>query len=121
MPDRPPAGLIAYNDLLAIGIMEGLRRSGWRVPRDVSVIGFDDILTSRLVTPPLTTIGTPRRLMGEVAVKNLLYMLHSPRHPLPCDAVTLPVRFVVRGSTAQRWRKRTSPALGTTMVSTSAS
>lgn len=77
LPGPPPTALVAYNDLMALGAMEGLRRAGWRVPRDVSVIGFDDILTSRLVTPPLTTVAAPREYMGKVGVQHLLAALRN--------------------------------------------
>ncbi|MGV1004924.1 MAG: LacI family DNA-binding transcriptional regulator [Candidatus Nanopelagicales bacterium] len=59
-----PTAAICYNDLIAIGVMATLRRAGLRVPSDVSVIGFDDILTARLVSPPLTTVAAPMRYMG---------------------------------------------------------
>jgi LacI family transcriptional regulator, galactose operon repressor len=97
------SAVIGYNDLVAIGIMAAVRRSGLRVPRDVSVVGFDDILTSRLTTPPLTTVAAPIRFMGATAVRNLLAMLHGAQ-PRAGRAYVLPVKLMVRGSTAQRSR-----------------
>ena len=117
---QPTSAVIAYNDLLAIGVVHSLRRAGLQSPRDVSVIGFDDILPARLVTPALTTVAAPLRHMGETGVRNLLAVLGGAQHRNP-RAFVLPVRLLVRGSTGQRSRKRISPALGTTSVSGSAS
>lgn len=51
--------VLAYNDLMAIGLIEGLDSLGIRVPQEVSVVGIDDIALSRLVRPKLTTVATP--------------------------------------------------------------
>lgn len=115
-----PTAVIGYNDLVAIGVTEALRRAGLQVPADVSVVGFDDILTARLVTPALTTVAAPMRYMGATAVRNVLAMIRGAQ-PRSGRAFVMPVKLVVRDSTAQRSRKRTSPALGTTRVSGSAS
>jgi LacI family transcriptional regulator len=116
----PPAtAIIAYNDVLAIGLIKGLRSLGHVVPDDVSVIGVDNILLGEVVDPELTTVASPLRSQGESAVRAVVAMAGGAtptRKPL-----LLPVRLVVRGSTAQRRRKRTSPASGTTRVPSSAS
>lgn len=116
---QPTTAVIAYNDALAIGVIKGLHRLGVAVPEDVSVIGFDNILLAEVIEPELTTVASPLRAQGEAAVRNLVAMIQgavSTREP-----VVLPVQLVVRRSTAQRSRKRTSPALGTTIVAPSAS
>jgi LacI family transcriptional regulator len=105
--------VIAFNDQLAIGLMRGLRALGVQLPGDVSVVGFDNILPADLVTPGLTTVAAPLPAMGATAVQNLLAYIGGAqtgsRQP-----VVLPTRLVVRASTAQRSRKSTSPAWGTT-------
>lgn len=118
--DPRPTAVIAYNDLMAIGLLRGLAHAGVRVPEEMSVVGVDDILVSQLVTPPLTTVAAPTHAMGLTAVRNLLAIIKGA-HATTEEAFVLPVKLVVRGSTAQRSRKRTSPALGTTSVSGSAS
>ena len=61
---------LAYNDLVAVGLVEGLREAGVRVPQDVSVTGFDDIPFARYVTPSLTTASVPVELLAyHVAVQ----------------------------------------------------
>lgn len=116
---QPTTAVIAYNDVLAIGVIKGLHRMGVTVPDDVSVIGVDNILLAEVVEPELTTVASPLRAQGETAVRNLVAMINgavSSGEPL-----VMPVTLVVRRSTGQRSRKRTSPALGTTNVPGSAS
>ena len=117
---HPTSAVIAYNDQLAIGLMRGLASMGARVPEDVSVVGFDNIFGSDLVTPGLTTIAAPLRVQGTTAVKNLLALVGGASSTTG-KAVVLPTRLVVRASTAQRSRKRTAPTWGTTTVSGPAS
>jgi LacI family transcriptional regulator len=91
--------VIAYNDLIAIGFIKRLTATGVRLPEEVSVVGFDNIFTSALVTPGLTTVAPPLRTLGAMAVQNLLAMIGgaqaSTGHPL-----ALPTRLYVRESTA---------------------
>ncbi len=116
MLDKPPTAAIAYNDLMAIGVMHGFIRAGLKIPDQVSVIGFDDILTSRLMLPTLTTVAAPTRQMGITAVNNVVALIKGAKHRSG-EPLVMPVQLKVRGSTGQRRRKRVSPALGTTMVS----
>jgi len=112
----PTTAVVAYNDLLAIGLMRGLARVGVVVPRDLSVVGFDNIFGSDFCTPALTTVAAPLRSLGTRAVEHLVAQLGGAPARTG-TAMVLPVRLVVRDSTAQRRRKRTSPAWGTTRVS----
>lgn len=64
--------VIAHNDLVALGILDRLRARGTSVPRDVSVVGFDDIPGATHVSPTLTTVSVPLRLLGRTAVDLLL-------------------------------------------------
>ncbi len=106
---HPTSAVLAYNDLVAIGAIRALTSMGAQIPRDVSVIGFDNILAAELVTPPLTTVAAPLTAMGRTAVGNLLAIVRGarPRRQAP---VILPCRLVVRQSTAPRRRRRTTPA-----------
>jgi LacI family transcriptional regulator len=113
---HPTSAVIAYNDLVAIGAIRALTSMGARIPRDVSVIGFDNIFAAELVTPPLTTVAAPLGAMGGTAVRNLLAIVRGAR-PRSQAPVSLPCRLVVRQSTAHRRRYRTSPAWATTGVS----
>jgi LacI family transcriptional regulator len=64
--------VLAYNDLMAIGLIEGLDALGVRVPADISVVGVDDIALSRRIRPKLTTVATPTAAAGRTAVDMLL-------------------------------------------------
>jgi len=94
--------VLAYNDQLAIGVMKGLRKLGLAVPGEVSVVGFDNIVFDDLVEPALTTIASPLYRMGFTGVQNCIAVTQGAR---PRGApLVLPVRLIVRQSTAQRRR-----------------
>lgn len=69
-PD-PPDGLFAENDILAAAVIRSLKKHGYRVPDDVSVIGFDDIPMCEMLDPPLTTVHAFKEELGSVAVEHL--------------------------------------------------
>ncbi len=74
LPNRPTA-LFCYNDMLAIGILKGLQQSGIRVPQEISVAGFDNIVFSEYTNPPLTTFDQPKRFIGAEAARLILGLL----------------------------------------------
>jgi LacI family transcriptional regulator len=87
---------LAYNDLMAIGLIEGLFAAGARVPEDVSVVGIDDIMLSRLTRPKLTTVATPTAAAGRAAVDMLLAHGDDRRNTAH---VHLQTELVIRDST----------------------
>jgi DNA-binding LacI/PurR family transcriptional regulator len=111
-----PTGVIAYNDLMAIGAMRAVRSSGLRVPDDVSLIGFDDVAFAAYVEPPLTTLRQETAEMGRWAVATLTERVRATsgdgdsgdvgrrgeRDPATAAATQriVPVLLVVRSSTA---------------------
>jgi DNA-binding LacI/PurR family transcriptional regulator len=100
---RPDATAVAcYNDLTAIGAIRSLRAHGRSVPRDVSVVGFDDLDLASYVDPPLTTIVQQKREMGRWAVERLVRSVggNSMGTGDSAEVVRLPVHLVVRESTA---------------------
>jgi len=66
-----PTAIMAANDMMAVGLMQRLQQEGWRLPADLSVIGFDNILWSEWVYPALTTIAQPIHQLVKVAIKLL--------------------------------------------------
>jgi LacI family transcriptional regulator len=90
--------VICYNDLAAIGLIRGLKTLGLSVPEDVSLVGFDNIFASELVTPPLTTVASPMGLLGKTAVSHVIAMLGGAR-PRTNEPVRVPVRLIERSST----------------------
>ncbi|HVM72305.1 MAG TPA: substrate-binding domain-containing protein [Anaerolineales bacterium] len=73
----PFTALLASNDLSGLGAMEVLRETGRRIPEDVAVIGFDDILEARSQLPLLTTVRHPTFMVGYQAALSLLEMIHG--------------------------------------------
>lgn len=95
---HPFSAIFAFNDLAAIGAIVALREAKLRVPQDVSVIGFDDILSASTNDPPLTTVRQPLRQMGEVAATTLLGMIQG--NETPRKTLRMIPSLVVRQSTS---------------------
>jgi LacI family transcriptional regulator len=92
--------LFTFNDISAIGAIHALREAGFRVPEDVSVVGFDDIQSAAFQNPALTTVRQPLREMGMIAAETLLRRVTAPaKAPYPQEIVVEP-ELVVRASTA---------------------
>lgn len=99
--DRPDITAIAtYSDQLAIGALRGLRAARKRVPREVSVIGFDDITTAAWMSPGLTTVAQQTSEMGRLAVEHIVAALKSPGGGHEVEHLRLPMSLVIRESTA---------------------
>jgi LacI family transcriptional regulator len=94
--DEAPDAVVCANDQMALGAMRELQAAGIRVPADIAVTGFDDIYLGALVTPPLTTVRQPMRLLGERACDLLLDRIADPA--LPHRVEQLPTELVVRES-----------------------
>lgn len=91
-----PSAIFAGNDLIAIGSIRALRELGFKIPEDISVMGFDDIELARNFDPPLTTIKVSKRRMGSLAVDILINKIQG-HEEIPVKIV-LPVELVVRNS-----------------------
>ncbi len=99
--------IVAANDLLALGCYDELARRGLACPRDVSVVGFNDMPFADRFSPPLTTVHIPHRLLGVEAARLLLEAIE--RSGAPAREVRLAPRLVVRGSTARPRQKPVAP------------
>ncbi|GAB3569427.1 ribose operon transcriptional repressor RbsR [Amycolatopsis endophytica] len=91
-------GIVAGNDMIALGVLQGLREHGLDCPREVSLVGFNDMRFVDKLVPPLTTVHVPHHRLGAEAAQLLLEQLDRP-DPTP-KTVSLPLHLVVRGSTA---------------------
>ena len=98
MTDRPTA-IFCASDESACGFIGEVQRRGFHVPRDVSVVGFDNIDLVARITPALTTICQPRQAIGETAARVMLALMAGIA-PESYDT-TLPVDFIKRDSTAK--------------------
>jgi LacI family transcriptional regulator len=95
---EPPTAIFAFNDNMAIGAIRAAHARGFRVPADLSIVGFDDLEEAEIVTPALTTIRQPLAEMGRIAVSLLIRLLDNQR--LEALHVELGTRLVIRESTA---------------------
>jgi DNA-binding LacI/PurR family transcriptional regulator/anti-anti-sigma regulatory factor len=87
--------VVAANDDMALTALEALQARGRRVPRDVAVVGFDDMRGTECIPTPLTTVRQPMYEMGQKAVEMVLAQLAGQRVP---EQVLMPARLVVRQS-----------------------
>jgi LacI family transcriptional regulator len=91
--------MIAYNDLVALGALRELAGRGVRVPDEMSVVGFDDLLFASMSAPPLTTVATPMEAAGRATVDLLLAAIEDEtRFDGRCAELT--TQLVVRATTA---------------------
>ena len=97
---RDFTAIFCFNDTAAIGAVRALAEAGLRVPEDVSVIGFDDILSAAYQRPSLTTIRQPLRAMGALAARTLIEKILHPDEKFPGEIVMGP-ELVVRESSAR--------------------
>lgn len=102
-----PTAIFCASDAIAYGCLEALSATRLRVPEDISLAGFDDILTARMTRPPLTTVRQPFRRMGSRAVERLLEQIRAEEEmpPVAEDAQlresfteVFPVELVIRES-----------------------
>jgi LacI family transcriptional regulator len=89
-----PTALFCTNDIIAFGVLKALRERGIRVPKDVSVVGFDDLPTAALLDPPLTSIAVSKREIGSTAMRRLDSRIRNT--PMP------PTKTVVGGTLIER-------------------
>jgi DNA-binding LacI/PurR family transcriptional regulator len=93
-----PTAIIAYNDVMALGLIAQMQRRDITVGSDVSIIGIDDIWAAQISAPPLTTVRVPIGESATVAVGLLLDLLEGGAEP-PLQPVEIPSRLVVRATT----------------------
>jgi DNA-binding LacI/PurR family transcriptional regulator len=101
-----PSAIVAGNDLTAIGVLHRAYDGGLRVPEDLSVVGFDDILFAEYTQPALTTVSVPRIEIGRVAFQALWTMMADPARTgrefcVGTKLITRQTTAVAKGSAAQ--------------------
>jgi len=93
---HPPTAIFAASDEMAIGAVSAIHEAGLSVPRDVSVVGFDDIDSASLLRPPLTTIRQDKMALGRVAGESLIRLIEDGDGKPP--KIAIPVELVDRQS-----------------------
>jgi LacI family transcriptional regulator len=102
----PPRAVVFGNDEMAMGALAVLRQRKLRVPQDVAVTGFDDIVPAAHLRPALTTVRQPMRQLGERSIEMLLQRIADPQGPR--SSVVLPTQPVLRRSCGCTARARTA-------------
>jgi LacI family transcriptional regulator, repressor for deo operon, udp, cdd, tsx, nupC, and nupG len=104
LEDRPTA-MFAGNDESAIGFLSGLRQHGLECPRDISIIGFDDLDVAAHYAPALTTMRQPRETLGRLAAEMLIDLLEESETDRGDIRIVLGSELIVRDSTARLARQ----------------
>src|SRR5690606_23458792 len=94
-----PSGIVAVNDMIAIGVMAGLQHAGVSVPETVSVVGMDNVPVSEYVWPALTTVATPVQAVAETMVEQAIARVNEP-HAAPRE-FSFPPYLVERRSVSR--------------------
>jgi LacI family transcriptional regulator, repressor for deo operon, udp, cdd, tsx, nupC, and nupG len=94
---RGVSAAVCASDVLALGVIRGVRREGLRVPEDFSVVGYDDSMLMACTDPPLTTVRQPIEAMGRSAVSTLLSLVGGAA--VSSEELLFTPELVVRGST----------------------
>jgi DNA-binding LacI/PurR family transcriptional regulator len=97
--DRGITAVFVANDQMALGVLRALHEAGREIPREISIVGFDDIPEAQYFTPPLTTVRQDFGEMGRRSLRLLLDVMADGTRPRSRDAVT--PELIVRASTAQ--------------------
>ncbi len=99
--DTEFTAVLAFNDISAIGAIRALRENGFEVPKDVSIIGFDDITAAEFHNPALTTIRQPLKKMGSLGAEHLLQNIQkNPADTLSYE-ITVEPDLIIRQSTVE--------------------
>lgn len=95
--EEKPTAVFVANDTIAVGLYKACSELGYRIPEDISIIGFNDISAAQFMVPPLTTIRLNTEFMGETAVTLMQERLMSEREI--CMKITIPTKLIIREST----------------------
>lgn len=94
--DEVASCYFADNDEIAIGAMKAFKERGYNIPSDITIIGFDNIILSTYIEPPLTTVNVPKNYLGSLAAKRILEVIGAPEyHPIRIEVKT---NLIVRAS-----------------------
>ncbi len=97
--ESPPTAIFATNNLMTLGALEAINEAGLKIPRDISVVGFDDMPWAKAITPPLTVIKQPGYEMGRRSAELMFQRVADPgREPVQ---ITMEPSIIVRQSTGK--------------------
>jgi DNA-binding LacI/PurR family transcriptional regulator len=93
-----PTAVFCYNDMSALGVMQEADAIGLRIPRDLSIVGFDDLFFASQLRPPLTTVRQPKKEIGRRAMAQLLALIRGEQAG---QTILIKGELVMRESTAR--------------------
>lgn len=105
-PHERPTAIFCYNDMSALGVMEEAKAARLRIPRDLSIVGFDDLFFASQLRPPLTTVRQPKKEIGRRAMEHLLALLRGEQ---ASNTTFIKGELVIRESTAEPITLRSKP------------
>lgn len=97
-----PDGLFITNDNCAAVCMQALKEAGYAIPGDISIVGFNNDLITRVVEPNLTTINYPGQEMGEIVAHNMVQYLEGLSHLTVANTIVIKSELMVRGSSLRK-------------------
>ena len=95
---EPPSAFVCDSDVLAVGAYKAAKDLQRAIPRDLSIVSFDDSILARILDPELTTVAIPACSVGEQALQLLLAVLEEEDVP---SQTTVPLELVIRASTSR--------------------
>ena len=107
MQTKPrPTAVFCAGDIIAIGASYALRQSGFHVPNDVAIMGYDDLFIASIAEVPLTTVAQPKYHLGSLAAKKLLSLINNEK----VESEVLQPTLTIRNSCGSRnYRDKTAP------------
>lgn len=102
------SAIFSFNDMMAFGLYQEIQKRGLSIPKDLSIVGYDDVVFGKLVHPPLTTVRQPIGQIGSVAVRMLLDLINGASFPQVRNQMFEPA-LIVRKSTAVCRQEPSSP------------
>jgi DNA-binding LacI/PurR family transcriptional regulator len=101
---RPPTALVVADDLMALGVLNTLDEMGIKVPDEISIISFNNVLLAEMSKPPLTSVDIGIFELGFEAAKSLMQKIENPKEPI--KRIIIPYELVIRQSCEMPAAKR---------------
>ncbi len=96
--DEPPEAVIAFHDLVAVKALDAIQERGKKIPEDVALASFDNLRSSRMTNPTITTVGYSMEDMGKLVMESLIKLINeTDAKPIQ---ITIPIELIVRQSTS---------------------
>lgn len=96
--EKPPDAIFAMNQYMAIGSLSALKELGLRIPTDVALVGYDDLIWTRNLEPPLSVVAQQVELIGRMGATRLVRRLAEEHHHGPPESVTVDTQLIIRAS-----------------------